>query len=79
MVGTAIGAAQCFYWLHEDVLTVQAALSRKISSIAAQLDKKDQQTAMRLAAIHDAVPSRASPSLSPTAQQRHSPAPTPAS
>lgn len=60
MVGTAVGAAQCFYWLHEDVLTVQAALSRKISSIASELEQKDHKAAIRLAAIKDAVPSLSS-------------------
>lgn len=57
MVGSAIGAAQCFYWLHEDVLTTQAALSRKISSISAQLDERDSKAAMRLVAMKDAAPS----------------------
>lgn len=57
MVGTAIGATQCFYWLHEDVQTVQTALSRKIASIQEQVEEKERKAALRLAAIQDAVPS----------------------
>lgn len=59
MVGTALGAAQCFYWLYEDVQTVQAALSRKITTVSALLDDKDKKAAVRLAAMQDAAPKQA--------------------
>lgn len=61
MVGTALGAAQCFYWLHEDVQTVQTALSRKIATVSALLEDKDKQAAVRLAAMQDAAPKCSSP------------------
>jgi len=33
MVGAAVGSAQCFYWLYEDVKQVGCAMNRKIESV----------------------------------------------
>lgn len=57
MVGSAVGAGQCFYWLNEDVKAVEQAVSRKIEGIKGDVVKKDEQAALQLAALQDAAAS----------------------
>lgn len=69
MVGTAVGAAQGFYWLYHDVQAVQAALSRKMDAVHLHIIDQAQRADLRLAAVKDAIPGLSIPpskSLSPT-------------
>ncbi|CAN8075604.1 unnamed protein product [Agarophyton chilense] len=60
MVGLAVGSANCFYWLHKDVRTVNDAMMRKIDSIRHQIEEKDRKAALQLAALESAMPSLSS-------------------
>lgn len=37
MAGAALGAAQCFYWLHDDVRQLHSAMTAKIDHITSQV------------------------------------------
>lgn len=57
MVGTALGAVQSLYFLHTDVKIVDSAMAKKIQSISQQVEKNEQQAAMRLSALQQAAAS----------------------